>query len=110
MSVPAASLEEDAEAELRWRDLDDIGLDAKILALRDDLRDTSERLLSLGVTPEWEADQTQATALRDGTGEGGPEIDDGGIRYGVTTPKGTALWHRKLAHTPCPDLQTRLCR
>lgn len=79
-------LDEDEEAELRWKDLDDAGLNAEIDALRHNIRNTSERLLNLGITPDWEADQSQSTARRDGTaGDGGQDLEEEDVRYAVST-------------------------
>ena len=77
-------LNEDKDAELRWKDLDDAGLNAEIDVLRHSIRTTSERLLNLGITPDWEADQSQSTAQRDGTArDGGQDLDEEDVRSAV---------------------------
>lgn len=76
--MPAAPLQ-DAEAELRWTALQDDELDAEIDALRGSIQQTSERLLTLGVTPDWEGDQAQP-ASRQGVDGEGAQGDDSDVR------------------------------
>lgn len=107
-TVPVNLLEGDAEAELRWKDLDDAGLDTEITSLRDSIRDTSERLLSLGVTPDWDADQSQSAAVRDGTdAHDGNDPEGDQIRYAIELIV-TMLLPSFSEQVSCSDLQTWL--
>ena len=74
--MPAAPLQ-DNEAELRWKGLQDEELDAEIDVLRGSIQQTSESLLALGVTPDWEGDQAQPASRQrvDGEGAQGNETD-----------------------------------
>ncbi|DBA87508.1 TPA: hypothetical protein ACH3X1_004537 [Trebouxia sp. C0004] len=60
--APSQLSQTDEEAEKRWESMNEIDLDAEIDAYRVSLRDTSERLTAIGISPDWEGGQLSAGA------------------------------------------------
>ncbi len=66
----------DEEAERRWESMNEIDLNAEIDAYRVSLRNTSERLTAIGISPNWEGDQLTAGASDRGNDSGAADGED----------------------------------